>query len=290
VSQYSAIVVLTSAIVCSAFVITPAAQTPLRFEVASIRPSASQPSGTVGLRITPGQARFSFLSLKDYITIAYGVRAYQIAGPDWLAAVRFEIVAKIPEGQQPNQVPAMMRALLEDRFKLRTHRESREFAIYSLEIAPRGPALVPVPDEQQPQAAFAVESGPSAEGKKVTSLGGGATLALGDNRFEADKVTMTMLADTLARFVDRPVVNMTNLEGRYDIAFSLAPEDFQAMMTRSTIGGGFAVPPEMLHRLEAASTAAIPDALEKVGLLLRSRHAPIDVLVIDRVERIPTEN
>ena len=127
----------------------------------------------------------------------------------------------------------MVRALLEERFKMRTHRESREFPVYALEVAPKGPPLIRVPEEAQTPGEFSVMSGMSG-GRKVTMLGGGATLALGDDRFEADKVTMMTLADTLSRFVALPVVDMTKLEGRYNVAFTLSPEDFQAMMTRST--------------------------------------------------------
>src|SRR4051794_20699051 len=78
------------------------AQQPPRFEVASVKPSPPEPpaAGTVGLRITQQQARFSYLSLKDYIGMAYGVRVYQIVAPDWIASARFEIAATIPEGQQ----------------------------------------------------------------------------------------------------------------------------------------------------------------------------------------------
>jgi uncharacterized protein (TIGR03435 family) len=227
--------------------------------------------------------------VKDYIGMAHGVHAYQIVGPDWLASARFEINAKFPDDPEADRhVPEMLRALLESRFKMQTHRDSREFPVYALEVAPKGPRLVPVPEDGQTPGPFTIESGFSG-GRKITMLGGGASLALGDNAFDAHKVTMMALADTLSRFVDLPVVDMTKLEGRYNVTFTLSPEDFQAMMTRSVIAGGFAAPPEMLHNLDSASTAAIPDALERVGLLLRKRRAPLDVLIIDHIER-PTPN
>jgi uncharacterized protein (TIGR03435 family) len=226
--------------------------------------------------------------LNDYIGIAHDVRIHQIVGPNWLGSARFEIVAKIPEGQSSRQLPEMMRTLLEERFRMRTHRESREFNVYALET--KGSTLVRIPDETAPEGPFTVMSGGDGAGAKVINLGNGDTLTLGNNRFDARKVTMATFADLLARFVDRPVVDMTKLEGRYNVAFEVAPEDFQAMMMRSTVAAGAALSPEALHLLDKASVAAVPDALERLGLFLRSRRAPLEVLVIDSVERTPTEN
>ncbi len=274
--------------VCASVLVPLSAQSPTRFEVASIRRSPEPPQALPGLQISATQARFSYMSLNDYIGIAYGVRIHQIVGPKWLGSARFEIVAKIPEGQSSPLLNEMMRALLEERFRMRSHRESREFAVYALEA--KGATLVRVPDEAPPEGPFTVMSGENGAGGKVINLGNGATLTLGSNRFDAKKVTMATFADVLARFVDRPVVDMTGLEGRYNVAFEVAPEDFQAMMMRSTAAAGVALSPEALHLLDKASVVAVPDALERLGLLLRSRRAPLEVLVIDSVERTPTEN
>jgi uncharacterized protein (TIGR03435 family) len=269
---------------------TLAAQEPPRFEVASIRPSGEltqQSKG--GLTITQRQARFSLLSLNDYIGIAFGVKVQQIAGPDWLASTRFEIAATIPENQPPEQVGAMVKALLEDRFKLRTHREHREFPVYGLEVVAGGSKLVRVPDAAPTDAPFTVSSGATPGGAAV-DLGQGSSLLLGNNRFEAKKVSMTTLADLLGRFVDRPVVDMTKLEGRYDVAFEVSPDDFVAMMIRSAVAAGIPLPPQALQRLETASLAAVPDAVKSLGLSLAARRAPLEVLVIDSIEKLPTEN
>lgn len=269
---------------------TLAAQEPPRFEVASIRPSGEltqQSRG--GLTITQRQARFSLLSLNDYIGIAFSVKLHQIAGPDWLAGARFEIAATIPENQPPEQLSAMLKALLEDRFTLRTHWESREFPVYGLEVLPSA-KLEPVNVDAPTEGAFTVSSGPNGAGGATVDLGQGSSLMLGNNRFEAKKVTMATLADLLARFVDRPVVDMTKLEGRYDVAFGLTAEDFQAMMIRSAVAAGITLPPQALRLLETASLAAVPDALQSLGLSLQSRRAPLDVLVVDSIEKLPTDN
>ena len=271
------------------FVVAAAAQTPPRFEVASIKPSPRPPVGPIGVRIGPSQARFTFASLKNYIAAAYGVRDHEIAGPDWLATAMFDIVAKVPDGAALNQVPAMLRTLLEERFHIRTRREPRELPVYALELAPRGPRLVRLPDEAPPPGPFAAESGP-AGGRRVSDLGDGGRFAVGGNRFEATRVTMETLADLLAPFVDRPIVDMTALEGRYDVSLQLTPEDFQALMSRYVAAAGYPTSPEALRLADTAAAVAVPDALERVGLTLQARRAAIEMLVIDSIERTPTEN
>src|SRR5688500_13258938 len=153
----------------------PATAAAPRFEVASIRVSSEPgPGARGGLTITKQQARFSLLSLNDYIGIAFNVKLHQISGPDWLATSRFEIAATIPEGHRPDSLSPMLRARLEDRFALRTHRESREFAVYGLEVA-TGATLVKLPEEAQAEGAFTVSGGATASGAAI-DLGQGASL------------------------------------------------------------------------------------------------------------------
>lgn len=288
--RLSAGVFLFTAAFISASGLPGAGQSPPRFEVASIKPSSRPPIGPVGVRIGPTQARFTFGSLRAYIAAAYGVRDHQISGPGWLATTMFDIVAKMPEGNTGlKQVPAMLRTLLEERFQIRTHREMRELPVYALELAPGGPRLVRLPDQAPPPGPFTSGSGP-AGGRKVTDLGDGGRFAVGDNRFEATRVTMNTLADLLAPFVNRPIVDATGLEGRYDVALDLTPEDFQALMSRSVAAAGYPASVDGLRLAETAVAVAVPDALERIGLMLRARRAPTDVLVVDSIERTPTDN
>lgn len=268
----------------------PLAQEPLEFEVASIRPSPGTPVGDVGLRISQREARFTFIPLKGYIRMAFDLGDHQVDGPPWLVTTRFDIVAKRPEGQEGlTQVPAMLRALLEQRFRLRTHRARRDLPVYGLEVAPQGPRLARKPDDAPPEGPFEFLTGP-VNGRKVTTSSDGSTLALGDNRFEATRMTMSALANALTPFVDRPVVDMTKLEGRYDVAFTLAPDDFLAMMRRSVAAAGFVAPGDDVRRFDTTSVLAVMDALEKTGLRLRPQRAPVDVLVVDSMDRLPTDN
>src|SRR5215475_7309058 len=131
------------------------------FEVASIRPAAAPTPGAVavGLHIDGSQVRISYLSLKDYIGIAYRVRTSQIVGPDWLSSQRFDIAAKLPEGTSQANVLEMLQALLKDRFQLKVHRETKELPVYALEVAKSGSKLTesaPLPGDDSESAGGAI--------------------------------------------------------------------------------------------------------------------------------------
>ena len=113
----------------------------LEFEVASIKPSTVVPDGTkvrVGIQIDGAQVHCSYLSVRNYIRIAYRVKEYQIVGPDWIASERYDIHAKLPDGAKREQVPAMLQSLLEDRFQLKFHRESKEFPVFAVVVGKGG--------------------------------------------------------------------------------------------------------------------------------------------------------
>src|SRR5947209_12153437 len=106
---------------CAAF-----AQAPPSFEVASIKQAAPQQMGRQMVRMggDAGRVDYANVSLKDVLARAYGVNAYQVSGPSWLDTERYDIAAKVPEGVAADQVPAMLQALLLDRFKMTVHKES----------------------------------------------------------------------------------------------------------------------------------------------------------------------
>lgn len=272
------------------------------FEVASIRPSAPYTGAgqlKVGVHIDGAQVNCIYLSLKDYIRMGYQVKDYQIVGPEWLASARFDITAKIPGDAAQGKVRDMVQALLADRFQMKMHRDTKELPVYGLVVAKGGLKM----KESAPDADAAAPSGPSDGGRgtvNVTATGGpggttvsfgmGSYFALGDNRFEAKKLTMANLAETLARFVDRPVVDMTQISGNYDFTLEFSPEDYRAMMIRSALAAGVVLPPQAMQLLENSSGDSLLNAMQTVGLKLEPRKAPLDVLVIDRIEKSPTEN
>ena len=132
---------------CSLVVLTATAafaQTKPAFEVATVKPSppmdmlkvaaALQAGGKmpIGANVDNARAEYTYLDLRSLITYAYGMKPYQIAGPDWMATTRFDIVAKMPEGSKKEDAPKMLQTLLEERFKLTTHRASAEHPVLAL--------------------------------------------------------------------------------------------------------------------------------------------------------------
>ena len=211
-----ALVALTTAV---------AAQGP-SFEVASIRPSSEEPPapGAAGVHITKEQVHFAYLSLRDYLSIAYSVPIQRISAPEWINSARFDVGATFPGGATPEQFPKMIENLLRTRFKLQAHMESKESPVFTLEVASSGSKLVRVPDDAPSDAPFSVTSSASADGV-TADLGNGASLVFNNKQFEARKVTMRILVETLSRFMDRPILDLTKLDGRFNVTFAMAQED-----------------------------------------------------------------
>ena len=264
------------------------------FEVASIRPSAPLVPGELGLGMHIDGAQISgrFWSLKDYLGMAYKLKNYQITGPDWISSERFDIAAKLPEGAERAQVPEMLQALLTNRFQIKSHRDTKEEAVYGLLVAKGGLKMQPLPESEEdsePSNGVDVAASGSRGGVSV-NLGKGSSFTFGDNKVVGKKLKMITLADVLSRFVDRPVVDMTELKGSYDFTLDINPDDFRGMMIRSAVAAGVTLPPQALQLLDGASDAGLVAALRVVGLTLEPRKAPIEIMVIDHAEKAPTEN
>src|SRR5262245_48942880 len=269
----------------------------LSFEVASIRPSSGVPSQGVaaGVRIDGAQFRSTFLTLKDYIATAYRLKLYQISGPDWIGTDRFDVAATLPAGSLPSQISTMMQALLEERFQLKFHREKKDFPIYALEIAKGGLKMTEAPPSPElanadPRAPQAFTGAGSNQGVSV-NLGQGSSFTFSNNKFEAKRLTMASLAGTLERFLDRPIVDITDLKGNYDFSIDVTAEDERAMFIRWAVVAAVVLPPDVLRVLDGASSPeSLCDGRAELGLRLEARKAPLDTLVIDAALRTPTEN
>jgi uncharacterized protein (TIGR03435 family) len=265
------------------------------FEVVSIRPSEPMSDhANVGIRLDGSQMTARQLTLKDYVGIAYQVKIYQINGPDSLSE-RFDIAAKLPGQATMDQVPGMMQKMLEERFQLKYHKEKKDFPVYALVTTKGGIKAKPTPVEPNaPDAGDAPKpavnvTGTGNRGGVNINLGNGSSFSLADNKFVARKLTMTQVADTLARFEDKPVINMTEVSGAYDFELLFTQEDYMAMLIRSAVAAGVTLPPEALKMMESSGDSLVT-ALEKVGLKLESRKLPLDVIVIDHLAKSPTEN
>ena len=269
----------------------------MEFEVASVRQSV--PSGTtqvnIGVHVDGAMVSCTAFSVKDLIQVAYQVKNYQIEGPEWLAGDRFDVNGKLPEGTTRADVPAMLQSLLADRFGMKMHRDSKDFPVYALVVGKGGPKMKETPLEDEAETAA---GGRGAVNVAVTggrngvnlNFGRGAYFHFADDKIEARKLAMLQFADTLARFMDRPVVDMTGLKGTYDFTLNFTPEDFRAMQIRAAIAAGIVLPPEALRLLEGASGDSLFGAIQTIGLKLDSRKAPLPVLVIDSINKTPSEN
>jgi uncharacterized protein (TIGR03435 family) len=302
----------------AAFSVAPAAaQQPPTFEVASIK--AAPPldpqkivSGQmrIGPRVDPARAEFNSMTVADLINYAFRVKAHQVVGPSWLGsglnADRFDIQATLPPGATTDQVPEMLQALLAERFKLAYHREDRDQDVFAMIVGKGGPKLKdapplePDPDPKPGADKGTVQiTGNAASGVTVKGAGMGAmrmSMADGIMRLEAERMTMGALADGLTRFVDRPIVDLTDLTGSYTVALELSMSDVMNMARAAGVavpagalggGGGAGLP---------ATTASDPGGLsvirsvEALGLKLDARKMAIAKIVIDHLEKAPSAN
>lgn len=299
------------------------AQTPPApaFEVATIKPAAPLDRAKVlsgqthiGLKTDAGRVDIGYLSLADLIRLAYRIKPYQLANPDSLPSQRWDIVAKIPDGASADQVPEMIQALLADRFKLSVRHTDMEHPIYALIAARSRPKLKEAEPDAAPagdgQAGIVLGTGPNQV--RVTPSTGGRGAAIfspkfgqlkmaageaGGIRLQFSRVQMADLADLLSQFTDRPVLDRTDLEGAYQVTLELSRDDLMNVV-RAAGGGldmmagpGFGGAPAR-SPVDAASTptSSIFTAVQQLGLKLDARKAPVEMIVVDHVEKTPTEN
>jgi uncharacterized protein (TIGR03435 family) len=302
----------------------------LTFEVASVKPAAPQPPNVMRVMMSggpgtpdPGQLRYVNVALKNVIMTAYGLKRYQVQTPAWMDTERYDITAKIPKGTTKEEFQAMLQNLLAERFKLVAHREKKDLPMYALLVAKGGPKMKESA-EDPPAKETDAPGGPSAGGfsagaggghmdggrvtvgkdgfpqmpPEVAKRGGAMMMRVSDGRFhmQMGKQTMAGFADMLGNSLDRPVVDMTELKGKYDFTLDYTPEEGQGMM--GPMGKMPPMTPPVGH--EGGPGAAAPDpqsgpslftALqEQLGLKLEPRKGPVDLLVVDRAEKVPTEN
>jgi uncharacterized protein (TIGR03435 family) len=276
-----------------------------KFEVASIKPGVrprdlAASGRTPGMKVDGARVDIVSLNLRALILDAYRIESYQLTGPDWMVTTPFDIQAKIPEGVTTDQVPAMLQALLAERFGLAVRHEPRQEPLYALvagKVAGKdGPKLKPSP----PGAATSGQPFPNRRaGRILLSLvqtdHGFLTYSMVDGKmlFEADTITMPELAAMLMHYVEIPVVDQTGLTGFYQITLPV-PRGPNAAAGRGPRGAaGTETGERPANPADAASEpsgASIFASVEKLGLRLERRTAPIDHLIVEHVEKTPTEN
>jgi len=257
------------------------------FEVASVKPSPPPTGNGIMRRLgapDPGMINYGNATLAMLISRAYGVKDFQVSGPDWLTSLGYDVVAKVPAGVPADQVPLMLQTLLAERFKLKLHRESKTIGVYALIVGKGGPKL-----KESDPADLAGVPGPGVR-MLVTPNGG---------REISGHMTMAQLTDVMSFFMDRPVVDSTGLTGTYDVDMAFMPDERDQMQNKLGPAMAMAGPPPAGGNDAARPAEAVSDATagsifsavqEKLGLKLDPRKSPAEILVIDHAEKIPTEN
>ncbi len=268
---------LAPAIAFSALGVLAAQNTPDRptFETASVK---RMDRCSMENSVDPGMISFKGDPLRPVLMEAFKVKMDQIVGPFWLDTDCFDISAKIPEGATRDQVPAMLQALLAERFKLAAHKEARPSPRYAMVVDKNGTKF-----KQSDPSSNSLGNQPSG----AVRFGSGLAVS-------GIKGSMTMAG--LARYLSGkgygPVEDLTGLKGKYDIDLAWKPDRaFEPM-------GPYAAAYAAAHP-EAADGAGLSNAptadlftavREQLGLRLEPRKEHVEVLVIDHIERIPTEN
>jgi uncharacterized protein (TIGR03435 family) len=296
-----------------------AAGAKLEFDVATVKPSAPLDPVAIsqgkmprfgtnvqGTRVDIGNA-----ALSDLIAQAYKMKPYQVSGPDWIKTTRFDIQAKMPDGSSKDQLPEMLQALLAERFGMKIHKEQREDSIYALVVAKGGHKLKESPPDTELPAepAEGTIALPNGGAQIKMDRNGSATINAGERgtmkmgltpegkmHMEFSKATMETFAQQLNPMLDHPVFDMTELKGNFQVALDLPMETLLSLARAQGMnvpllpgarGGG---PGGAVEASDPGSTNAIFASVQQLGLRLEPRKMPVDFIVVDHVEKIPTEN
>ena len=270
------------------------AQEKVEFEVASVKPFTLAASGndsvTLGARIDRAQVRITGLTMRDLLSMAYRVKLYQLNGPEWMATERYDINAKLPDGVTPEKLPEMVQALLIDRFGIRMHRENKEMPAYVLLVGKPPLRLKQIdldPNAPPPEAVTVTGTG-GPQGISV-NLGNGASYTFTGGKLAGKRVNAPTIASVLERFTDRPVIDLTELKGTYDFEFQVSSEEAQTLMIRAAVAAGVQLPPQALRMLDGGGNP-IENGAEQLGLKIEGRKIPVEMIVIDQIQKTPTEN
>jgi uncharacterized protein (TIGR03435 family) len=246
------------------------------FEVASLR--LSGPKSVRGSEGGPGSkdaTRYSFgrASLDDLILVAYDVELFQISSKLPLDRDEFDLAAKVPAGATKDEFRAMLRNLVAERFHIKLHIESRDFAAFELVLAKGGTKLG---TEAATKLAFQGDFPKLTPGKPGLISRNSMSRGQMVTEIRGQQEPVAKLAEILRTAEPRPIVDKTGLTGRYDFTLEFSTDTLQG----TAVG--------------AAETPGAPDlntALrEQLGLQIIAKKLPFDVVVVESFDRLPTEN
>jgi bla regulator protein BlaR1 len=294
--------------------IQPAALPAPAFEVASIKPCGSGSSGGIakggggrsggggasGQGPSPDLLNLVCQPVKNLIRMAYvnfadghrrlpgAVETPVEGGPAWIESERYKVDAKAEgtPGQEMMRGP-MLRALLEDRLKVKVRRETREVPAYALTVSKNGPKLSPFQEGTCMVLDFSKPPVPGADLPPFCGLALRRRMA-SNVEWEVHGATLDQLANALGGDLDRIVINKTGIAGRFDFKLEFAPDETTAGLNSLRVGP--AGEPAFPQPADPSGGPSIFTAIqEQLGLKLESAKGPREFLVIDRVEK-PTEN
>ena len=242
------------------------------FDVASVKASQpGQPGGQRGepghggirlgrdnIHVSPGTVTMRNITLKSAIRWSWHVSEFQVTGPDWLDSARYEIAGKAAGPATEDQLRLMMQALLQERFKLELHRQTKELAAYVLVVGKNGPKV------------------------QESKTEGEASIDVNQRQLSVtvQRTPVTQLIDMMSTVLRAPVIDMTGLTGRYDLTLNVAK--YAADLAAQG------------HSMDSAPMD--PQALisiilqDELGLKLEAKKMPLDLVIVDHAEKAPVEN
>jgi uncharacterized protein (TIGR03435 family) len=279
----------------------------VEFEVASVRPATAESDGP---RLVmnggpgtsdPGLITYLRIPMRRLLSVAYGVSVDQIFGPDWIGMERYDIRAKVPAGATREQVNLMLQHLLAERFTLRIHRDTKSIQGYDVVIAKNGPRLKEAvnapasatPAEMQQQRSQAELTKLDRNGFPIVPAGVHAMLAFPHDGLSYVTFRKYSIADLVQylgvllgsvgsnSILPAPVEDKTGLTDKYDFTLDFDGPAFAPIAATLAAGadGPDSPGPSLFTALET-----------QLGLKLEQKKVSVDILLIDHVERVPTEN
>lgn len=221
------------------------------FEVTSVKVNTSGSGAAAYPGLRAGHLKATNVTMRVMLESAWGLSSVQIIGPSWIDSDRYDLEGKAPDGVPDSELKPMLQALLKERFNLDAHLETRELSVYNLVVVKGGPKIKPYdPDRAFTQPARM----PGAWGMMMSV-----------------KNTMDQLAISLAGPTGRPVINQTGLEGPYAFVLQYAQMDTASSQPDSA--------PDIFGAVQ-----------QQLGLKLEPAKAPVQTLVVDSANRVPSAN
>jgi uncharacterized protein (TIGR03435 family) len=281
----------------------PAATPAAAFDVASVKPSnpnpdPANPLNQIALMLPQPGGRFTATNtpLRMLIMAAYELKqdAQLAGGPPALLAAKYDVTARVAGTATlaMKELPQLLRTLLADRFKLKTHTETRELPVYLLVLARSdgrlGPNMTASKSECKSDEVVAQQGAALAKGDVASFMGKPAPCMITTDTsggplnlwMRGDGQEMTSLVETLSAFTGRTVRDKTGLTGRYDLAMKL---DLQMVLAAAQRAGAN-IPAAAANIPQSDGSSLMTTLNEQLGLKLESTRAPVDVVVIDSVE------